>query len=131
MRILDDRIVDCDCCDSVLQYDESEVHIGAYGAGYVTCPKCKTELMVSDGINLTADNLRFPLHYDRSPANNTEMIDLMVKRMIEALDEDDPLAYVLGSGFFIMVQRQDFEGAYHVIVCTDAVYNTWVPFEED
>lgn len=133
MRVVTENTVDCDNCGEVLEYNKEDIHIGAYGAAFVTCPTCNNKVYVDDGIDLTPDNLRFPLHYEGSRVNadvDTEMIDSLVRRMINSVTEYDPIAYVVGSGFFIMVHFQDDEGAYQIIVCTDAVYDTWVPFEE-
>src|SRR5574344_1281366 len=54
---------ECEYCNTELELDESDVHIGSYGLYDYICPCCKMKNTIDDGIDLTKDNLQFPIHY--------------------------------------------------------------------
>ena len=56
----------CVQCRSKLEYDKQDLHIGALGSVYLTCPLCNYENMMEDHehtMTLTKDNIEFPIHF--------------------------------------------------------------------
>ena len=58
----------CDYCNSELELTKEDTYIGWLGARFVECPCCGRETMVDEleGINLTMDNIKFPIHFNRT-----------------------------------------------------------------
>lgn len=129
----------CDHCDSELEVSEGDIHFGWLGAAYVECPCCGMETMVEemDGIELTKDNVEFPIHFHRINRDlpdvkdiTNEKISLHVKDGIEWFrrNKKEPYWYTSsGNLFFIMFRYEDDE-EYHIVVTKD-FYETDIPFE--
>lgn len=138
MKVLSNNLAECHNCGAALQYDDTDTHIGALGALYVTCPICGEEIITDEGIKLTKDSLRFPLHYWHFDSDNCAKvsdndIDGIVRDLIENLEHDSEsgFAYAQSCNYFVFVHRLDEDREYYIIVCRDHVYETWLPIEEE
>lgn len=131
--------IKCDRCGSELEITVEDTYIGAYGAVYLICPCCNEETMVEelDGITLTKDNIKFPLHFVRTNKNmrcvkeiEPEEIEKEIKRGIEYFRiNKEEWAYYMGYGdMSITIFRYDGDEEYHVLVAKD-YYDTYIPFE--
>ena len=131
----------CDYCHSELELTPEDTHIGWLGAAYVTCPCCGEESLVDEleGITLTKDNIKFPLHFKR--CNNTmkdvhnvdnESIEKEICRGIEYLAEhqDEYVWFTSYGDLWMMVDRLSDDEEYYIVVTKD-FYNSYIPFGED
>lgn len=51
-------------CGSELEYEKSDIRIGAFGCAYLDCPLCHYDNALEDEeYKLTADNVEFPTHF--------------------------------------------------------------------
>lgn len=131
--------VNCDDCDSELEITAEDTHIGWLGAAYVTCPCCGEETMVEEieGIDLTKDNIEFPIHFHRShkdlkgvkEASSDEIVK-DIKKAIEHFREnkDEWNWYISYGDLFLSVYRYPGDEDYYVMVARD-FYETYIPFE--
>ena len=125
----------CDECDIKIGYDSSDVRIGAYGCGYITCPKCGELVFLDDpehSLILTPDNIQFPLHFYKTGKNavkNTdEEINTYIKecvRDLEKSEEDYGVFRYTGSGN-TMVFTFKYEDEYAIFVARD-FYESSIP----
>lgn len=132
----------CENCDSSLEYDESDIHIGVYGASHVLCPLCGYDNML-DGdehdITLTKNNIEFPTHFHHTSVEtgavdvcNTVYIRKCVSEAIDYFRENkDEFVYYTGTGnAMIYVFRLSGDEEYEVVV-SDSYYSTYIKFEEE
>lgn len=124
----------CDHCDSVFEYDESDVHIGAYGCAFVTCPCCgkENDALDSDSVELTPSNVRFPVHYgsfkEGIKIENTE-VDKYVRKCIDDIREESGDWSTTACGdTAVFVFRMSGDEEYWVYVGKGG-YETYIPFE--
>lgn len=125
----------CDNCKSKIEYDQNDVRYGAYGVGEIVCPLCKKiNVLEEENLELTVDNLRFPLHF-RSSVEGVNISDSdiigYIKRGHEYLRENkEEYAWYTASGnTVIIVWHFDGDEDYEVIVSRD-YYQTYLPFQE-
>lgn len=130
----------CEDCGSELEYEISDMRMGALGCMYVDCPLCGYDNMIEENeqsITLTMDNVEFPTHFFHTSkdggavdcCNNEEVKDA-IRRGIDYLrkNADDFNWYTCHGNLFVEVQRYDGDENYWVIV-TNNYYDTYIPFE--
>ena len=130
----------CDYCRSELEYDKSDLRVGALGAIYLDCPLCRKENMLDDhedSITLTKDNIEFPTHFWHTSKENGAVdccTNKEIKKCINvAIDyfrkNKDEFAWYSASGnLHVTVFRYDGDEIYNVIVTKD-YYETDIHFE--
>lgn len=60
------RVLVCEKCSSELEYDKTDMRMGAFGCMHLLCPLCGYDNMLDDNennITLTANNIEFPIHF--------------------------------------------------------------------
>ena len=124
---------ECEYCNTELELDESDAHIGSYGLYDYVCPCCEMKNKLDDGIDLNKDNLQFPVHYYSFENGNEvqdEKIDKWVKKGIEYLEEHtDEYLYCTGTGNSkVFVQKLEGDNVYSITVCRD-YYEVEIPIK--
>ena len=133
--------IECDKCGSELEITKEDTHIGWLGAAFVTCPCCGEDTMVDDieGITLTKDNIKFPVHFLRTNKelrNVTEVTsDKIVKEIRNGIEyfrknKDAYDWYTSYGDLFIIMYKYDEDKDYFVVVTKD-FYETNIPFERE
>lgn len=134
-------VTHCDQCDSELEVTKEDTHIGWLGARFITCPCCGEESMVEElqGITLTKDNIKFPVHFYRTKTDkigvkevaDQEVVD-EIKRGIEYLriNKNEYYWFTSHGDLFLIIFKYDGDEEYNVLVTRDW-YETNIPFEED
>lgn len=124
----------CEHCDSVFEYDEDDVHIGAYGCAFVTCPCCgeENDTIDEEGLTLTPSNVRFPVHYgdfkEGIKISDAE-VDEYVRRCIKVIRENDlDWNYTACGDTAVFVFRMSGDEEYWVYVGKGG-YETYIPFD--
>lgn len=126
--------VKCYNCESELEVEEQDTHVGYPGAMYFTCPVCGKESMIDelDGITLTKDNIEFPQHFYYF-GNGVDLSSKEIRKYInDAINffrnNPDSFCYTTGSGNTgILVQNFSGDHEYHVVVTKD-FYETEIPY---
>ena len=126
-------ITKCEYCDTELELDESDVHIGFYGLYDYICPCCNKKNELDEGIELNKNNLQFPIHYysfENGKEINDEEINKWVKRGIEYLEEHtDEYLWFTGTGDSkVFVQKLDGDNEYSITVCKN-YYEVEIPIK--
>lgn len=132
----------CETCNSKLEYDKSDIRIGALGCVYINCPCCGYESMIEeheDTITLTKDNIKFPDHFFHS-SKDTGAIDCCdnenIKNAIERAinffrkNKDEFTWSTEGGNLNVTVWKYDGDENYYVVVA-DNYYSTYIPFEKE
>lgn len=132
----------CENCGSELEYEKSDVHIGAYGASHVLCPLCGYDNMTDDeeyNIALTKNNIEFPTHFHHTSVETgavdnctTEFVRDCVKKAIDYFRMNkDEFAFSTGTGTtMVHVFRYTGDEDYEVFVSKDH-YHTYINFEPE
>ena len=132
----------CENCNSELEYEESDIHIGVYGASHLLCPLCGYDNMTDDeeyNITLTKNNIEFPTHFHHTSVETgavdnctTEFVKNCVKEAIEYFrNNKNEFAFYTGTGTtMVYVFRYTGDEEYEVVVTKDS-YNTYIPFESE
>lgn len=132
----------CEQCRSELEYDESDLRMGALGCAYLDCPCCGYDNMLEENektIALTKNNIIFPIHFFHTSiedgaidnCNEKEVKECIEKainyfrRNKEAFDWDTQYG-----NLYVAVRRYDDDENYEVIVSNN-FYTTYVPFETE
>lgn len=131
----------CDTCGSELEYEESDMRIGALGCVFVDCPCCGRDNTIDDeeGITLTANNVEFPTHFWHT-SKETGAVDFcnneeIKKCVYEAIDyfrknKNEYDWFCCYGNLYIEVRRWEGDENYEVVV-TNNYYDTYIPFEEE
>ena len=131
----------CEECESVLEYEKSDIEMGVLGCMHLKCPLCGYYNMLDtheDNIKLTKNNVEFPTHFFHTSEENgavdicnNEEVKRYINRIINNLRENEDVAAHSGSGN-LMVYVHKFEGdeEYYVLVTKD-YYETYIPFEPE
>ena len=130
----------CDNCGSKLEITEEDTHIGYWGDRFVTCPCCGKESMVDEieGIDLTADNINFPVHFYRTN-KDTGAVEISnrgvkedIKKGIEYFktDKDAWCWYTCHGDLFVVIFKYNEDDEYFVVVTKD-FYETYIPFTDE
>lgn len=132
----------CNDCGSKLEYDKSDIRIGALGAIYLDCPLCKYENMIYDNentIDLTKDNVEFPVHFFHTSKENGAVDCCNEKNVKDSIktainffrkNKDEFDWYTEMGNIHISVSRYDGDKEYYVVVTND-YYSTYIPFEDE
>lgn len=131
--------VECDKCGSELEITEEDTYIGWLGAPHITCPCCGEECMVDDldGITLTKDNLKFPVHFIRTVKELRHVIEVNSDEIIRDIqkgieyfrnNKDEYNWYTSHGDLFLIIYRYPGDEEYFVMVTKD-YYETYIPFE--
>lgn len=132
----------CEHCQSELEYEESDLRMGALGCMFLDCPLCGRENMLEsneNSITLNVNNLEFPTHFFYT-SKETGAVDIcnnkeVRKRIKEAIsyfrnNKDEFCWYTYCGNLCIEVFRYSGDEEYEVIV-TNNYYNTYIPFETE
>jgi len=138
------RILICDGCDSEIEYEKSDLEVGAFGCATITCPLCGCVNYLDDNENsvaLTADNVEFPTHFWHTCKENgavdrcnNEEIKNDIKRGIEYFRKNkNEYHWETECGnLYVGVNRyecdEQCDEQYEVIVSNN-YYSTFIPFE--
>lgn len=130
----------CEQCGSELEYEESDLRIGAFGCVYLDCPCCGRDNTLDSHENeltLTVDNVEFPVHFHHTSANlgaidtcnNTEI----KKNIRQAIDyfrknKEEYVWHTYYGNLLFVVFRYDGDEQYEVLVSNN-YYDTYIPFE--
>lgn len=131
----------CGTCGSELQYEESDVLVGALGCAYVKCPCCGNDNMLEDNehsIDLTVDNVEFPTHFlhtskdNASDCCNNENVKNAIRKAIDFFrnNKNEFSWYTETGNFHVCVFRYDGDEDYYVVVSGD-YYSTHILFEPE
>lgn len=131
----------CDTCGSELEYEESDMIVGALGCMFVDCPCCGRDNMIEDedGVELTKYNIEFPTHFFYT-SEETGAVNCCdnenVKRYInQAIDyfrkhKDEYNWFCCTGNLYIDVSRFEGDEDYWVVVSNN-YYETHIPFEAE
>ena len=127
----------CYNCESELEIEEQDTHVGYPGAMYFTCPVCGEEIMIEelDGITLTKDNIEFPQHFYYF-GNGVDLTSEEIRKYInDAIKyfrkNPDSFCYTTGTGNTgILVQNFSGDYEYHIVVTKD-FYDVEIPYEHE
>ena len=69
-------------CGAELEYLPSDMHEGAYGCMYITCPVCEKEILLDDEdpVELTAETLEWPKHFSLPADTDVKVTDATIQR---------------------------------------------------
>lgn len=130
----------CEHCSSELEYEESDLRIGALGAIYLVCPCCGRDNMLEENensITLTMNNIEFPTHFFHTSketgavdcCNNTE-VKKYIQHGIEYLrsykEEQNWFAHI--GNLYINISRWEDDEDYWIVVSNN-FYDTYISFE--
>lgn len=132
----------CEKCRSKLEYEKSDIRVGALGAVYLDCPLCSYENMLEeheDTITLTKDNVEYPIHFFHTSKENGA-VDCCTNEevkayIIKAIDffrknKDEFVWYTATGNLHMSVWRYDGDEEYYVVV-TNNYHSTHIPFENE
>lgn len=131
----------CEYCGSELEYEESDVRIGAFGCACIDCPCCGKDNMLyeEDGITLTKDNIEFPAHFYHTSKEtgavdccNNEEVKNDIHRAIDYFrkNKDEYHWFTACGNLYVNVCRYEDDESYEVMV-TNNYYETSIPFERE
>ena len=132
----------CENCGSELEYEESDLRMGEYGCMHIDCPLCQYNNMLVDNennIELTVDNIEFPIHFHHVSENtcavnccNNGRVKEYLHKAIDYFrknkDEYDWGGHITGN-LYIQVHRYSGDKMYEVTISND-FYSMEIPFEE-
>ena len=134
--------LECEHCNSELEYDAFDVNIGEYGCAFVECPLCGYENYLDDGehdMDLTMHNVEFPTHFAHvskdtgavDACNNEEVRECIRKAIKYFRENKEEFAWITAYGNMVVsVYRWVGDEAYEVIVGNN-YYNTYLSFENE
>ena len=111
----------CQNCDSVLEYENADTHIGLYGLKYVKCPVCEAEVAVTEERVAPPTWGHTFVHTNKETAKQVnsatiqDMIDQCRKNMIN-LDYD---YYFISYGDVFIFARRDDTNMIEIYVTRD------------
>ena len=133
----------CQYCNSELEYEESDLHMGIYGAMHLTCPCCNKENMLDEhekSIVLTIDNIEFPTHFHHTSVStgasdicSNEEIKKVIKDGINYFRKNKSnFAWFSECGnLFVAIYRYDNDDKSYDVIVTNDFYSTYIPFEKE
>lgn len=131
----------CEKCKSELEYEQSDLKIGAYGCAYIDCPVCgyANYIYEENEFELTKDNVEFPTHFSHTSLENAvdccnnQMVKEYINKAIEYFrknkDEYHCGGHITGN-LYISVCKYEGDRLYDVTVSND-FYSTSIPFEPE
>lgn len=132
----------CENCTSELEYDSSDIEVGAFGCASVECPLCGHKNYLDDGehdLELTMHNVEFPVHFYHTCEENGAVNCLDNKQIKEyickAIDyfrknKNENYWFTACGNLHIHVSRWEGDESYEVVATGD-YYETSIPFEEE
>lgn len=132
----------CECCESELEYEKSDLEMGFLGCYHLTCPLCGCKNMLDtheDNIIVTKNNVEFPAHFWHASVKegaaascNNENVKLCINRGIEYFrkHKNEHSWYTCYGNMFIAVYRYEGDEDYWVVV-GENYYDTYISFEEE
>lgn len=133
----------CENCGSILEYDESDIRMGAYGVMGLECPLCGEDNLLDDNENnivLTKDNIEFPIHFHHVCKENgavdccdnahvKEYINKAINYFRIHKDEYDYGGHITGN-LYVNVHRWSGDELYEINISND-FYSMEIPFESE
>lgn len=130
----------CEKCSSELEYEKTDMRMGAWGCMYIDCPLCRYDNMLDNNennITLTVDNIEFPTHFYHTSVE-TGAVDCSTNENIkqkihEAINYfrnyKEEYDWCSQSGnLYIHVHRYEGDEEY-AITLSDNFYTMEIPFE--
>lgn len=135
------KAIVCKKCKSELEYEKSDLAIGALGAAYCKCPLCGYDNFIDDeeeALTLTIDNIEFPIHFHHTSKetgaidmSNDEIKKYIAKAIINLRNFKEEYNWGFECGnLYLLVFRNEDDECYDVTVSKD-YYSTYIPFEEE
>ena len=132
----------CECCESKLEYEESDIKIGEFGCAYLNCPLCGSKNFIDNSekeLTLTRNNIEFPTHFWHTSAetgavdccNNEEIkkyINTAINYFRNNRNEDEYHWFIETGNLHIDVMKLRGDESYEILVTKD-YYSTSIPFE--
>lgn len=130
----------CEKCGSELEYEKSDLRIGALGCVCLDCPCCNHSNIIDgheDEITLTVNNIEFPTHFYHTSKEtgavdccNNEKVTEDIRKAVDHFhkNKNEYAWYTYTGNYFLAVFRYDGDREYEVIVSNN-YYNTYIPFE--
>ncbi len=131
----------CEECRSELEYEKSDLRMGALGCMYLDCPCCGRANILEeheDAITLTTDNIEFPTHFFHTSKENgavdccdNESVKKEIRRGIDFLRKNrEESSWMTQHGnLHIDITRYSDDENYEIFV-TNNYYDTYIPFED-
>ena len=131
------KTVICPNCHSKLGVEKSDIKETTYGALLVKCPCCD-ELIEYGQIDITPDNIKFPLHFyyfgDDGTTPDIEEKDVrkFLRRAIDSIRiEKENFGFMsLGGRSYMSIKRYPGDEDYEVIIAPN-YYHTYIDFTDD
>ena len=132
----------CENCESELEYEKSDIRIGALGCVYLDCPLCGCDNILVDNeenIKLTMNNIEFPTHFWHASTGEGAVECLDEKHVKKYIGEaikyfrknKDEYAYQSATGnLTVHVYRCEDEQEYDVVLAGN-YYSVIIPFEPE
>lgn len=132
----------CECCNSELEYEESDIQIGAFGCATVVCPLCGDTNFIDDSgkeLTLTVRNVEFPIHFWHT-SKETGAVDVCNNKEVkEAIyrainyfrnnkNEDEYHWFTATGNLYVDVCKMTGDESYEIMITKD-YYSTVIPFE--
>lgn len=109
----------CENCNSVFEYDNSDICIDIYGERYVNCPCCWKRCYVDEEIP-TVDNIEFPKHFNKIGENAVKISDKEINKYIKECinwlekNPNESFRYMgTGDSFVVVFNHED---EYYILV---------------
>lgn len=131
----------CEECGSELEYDKSDIVIGAFGCAFLKCPLCGQNSSVYDEdveLTLTRNNIEFPTHFWHTSKEtgavdncNNEEVKKCIYRAIDYFrnNKNEYHWFTACGNLRVDVSKFDGDENYEVMVTKD-YYETYIPFEK-
>lgn len=128
------KLLECPC-GADLEYLPSDMHVGAFGSMYVTCPECEEEVLLDDEIpmTLTVENAEWPKHFALPHQSDFDISDKQIQEWVTKclkLAESDIVypngSYVITASGNTMVFVHKYEDSFAVYV-TKSYAETSIP----
>ena len=136
------RSLICEKCSSELEYEKSDMRMGAWGSMYLDCPLCGYDNMLYDNennITLTVDNIEFPIHFHHTSIETgavdnftNEIIKKEIRNAVDYFRKNKD-AYEWHTSYgslFMWVHRYEGDGEY-AITLSNNFYTMEIPFESE
>lgn len=138
MKVLkhgESKQIKCEWCNSVLEYEGSDIYYGEFGCAFIDCPVCKTKIELPDlPMGLTVDNVRWPQHFshmsDKAAHLSDDQVQTRINECLKVLKNEEPGDYAFSGTGDTMVFAFKFEDEYAVYV-TQNYFETSIPIVKD
>ena len=110
----------CGECHAELEFSIDDTYVGAFGTRYLKCPVCGEELWTEvDGIELTSDNIQFPIHFYKFGTDAVDIKDEEIQKWVrkglkafETGDAEEFYFYMTGNAAMIILEMEDEYSIY-------------------